>query len=64
MNSVKNESVNCDSIDEVQLSFTQLEKEVMDIQKLYEDNQFLKNMNKEIKGRIEKKKIQLGSHRI
>jgi len=36
----------------------------MDIQKLYEDNQFLKNMNKEIKGRIEKKKIQLGSHRI
>lgn len=39
----------------------QLEQEVMEIQRLYEENQFLKNMNAEIRSRIEKKQAQLGS---
>lgn len=34
-----------------------------EIQRLYEENQFLKNMNEEIKLRIEKKQIQLAQRK-
>jgi fructose/tagatose bisphosphate aldolase len=42
------------------LVLTQVEAEVFDIQRIYEENQFLKNMNEEIKKRVEKKQAQLG----
>jgi regulator of replication initiation timing len=37
----------------------EVEAEVNEIQRLYEENQFLRSMNEEIKQRIEKKQIQL-----
>lgn len=43
------------------VTLIQVEAEVFDIQRIYEENQFLKNMNEEIKKRIEKKQAQLTS---
>lgn len=40
-----------------------MEAEVNEIQRLYEENLFLKNMNEEIKLRIEKKQIQLAQRK-
>ena len=39
----------------------EIEQEVADIERLYEENQFLRKLNADIKQRIEKKQLQLGA---
>jgi hypothetical protein len=54
MSGVRGERVEVEGMEEV-------EAEVAEIQRLFEENQFLRSMNQEIKYRIEKKQIQLAA---